>query len=354
MFVKPEKKSASGKGGRFKENTIEEQLKANETTNIKDFLFNPNAPKIPEHVIVSIQGKKVATVGNVFVITGKPKSRKSVVAHSIISASINKTSVLGIECNLPGENDEVVLIDTEQATADLQTSIERIKQTTPGGKIPKNIKIYTVRMLTPDRILNVITEVCKNTNTRLILIDGGLDLIMNMNDVIEAKELIQFFKNTLSEFNVCIGMIIHQSKSTNFTIGHFGSFMDRFAQSNIEVTKLENGNSEIRSQLMRSDADFKKYEFYWNYNENNYSVNWIEQLEVTAKYPGDFSHEQHKNILKRVYSNAVELTHKSIVEQMITHYQKSEKWCKDCVKYLFEAEILSKGKTGILFNELPF
>ena len=337
--------------------TVEQpNLNISQTTNINNFLFNANNDLPEENVLVSIQGKKLLSTKNVMVVSGKPKSRKSVVAHSIIGAGISGKNILGIECNLM-QDDEVVLIDTEQSQHDLKRSLERMQNLCELDFLPGNFKCYSVRQLNPNSILNAITQICQNSKTRLIVVDGALDLINNMNDIIEVKRVIEFIKNILVDYNVGLVFIIHLAKSTSFTIGHFGSYFDRFSQSVIEVTKLENGNSEIKSQMMRSDADFKPYEFYWNFNNNNYSVNWLESIEVTAQKITDYSIEQHQQKIKKAFGNTTQLTHTSFVKLLSREYQKSEYTAKQLIKLFYENDLIQKndfGQIEIKNNDLPF
>jgi hypothetical protein len=317
------------------------------TTNINDYLFNLKDNLPPENVLVSIQGKTLLTTKNCMVISGKPKSRKSAVAHAILGSAIKNDSVLGIECNINAENDEIVLIDTEQSKHDLKKSLDRMQRQTEFSVLPDYFKIYAVRQLNPERIKSVIDMICLNKKVRLIIIDGALDLIMNMNDIIEVKDTIDWIKQILTNCDVGLIFILHQSKSTNFTIGHLGSYFDRFSQTVIEVTKLENGNSEIKAQMMRSDDNFKPYEFYYNYNISNYSINWIETLEVTASNK-DYSIEQHFDKISKIYTGTKEMQYKNLISKIIDEYKKSEYWAKKLTKYLFEKNILIKNGSGLI------
>lgn len=314
---------------------------------VENYLFNINDVLPPEKIIVSIQGKKCLSTKNVLVISGKPKSRKSVVAHSIIGAAISGKSVLGIECNL-GVNDNVVLIDTEQSKHDLQNSLHRMSNLINLQTLPSSFMCYSVRQLNSYKVKQAISEIVCNQNVRLLVIDGALDLILNMNDILEVKETIDFIKKILTEHDVAIILIIHQSKTTNFTIGHLGSFFDRFAQTVLEVVKIENGNSEIKAQMMRSDADFKPYEFYWNFNTNNYSINWLENLEVTASSITDYRIDQHQIKLKKIFSNNTELIYKDFLKLTAREYQKSEYFAKQLVKLFYDNQLIEKSITGYI------
>jgi hypothetical protein len=325
----------------------------NDVTNLDDFLFNPNVIVEDEETLISIQGKRVLSEANIMCIAGKPKSRKSVVAHSILASAIAKKPVLGIECSIDGD---IVLIDTEQSNSDISKSLQRLKLMADINKFESNLKVYTFRSLNADKIKVAIPKILtENTRIKLLIIDGGLDLINNMNDVVEVKDTIDWFKNLLVKFKVGIVTIVHQSKASNFTIGHLGSFLDRFSQSVIEITKLDNGNSNIKSQFMRSDSDFNSYEFYYNYNTNQYAVNWTEPSHLTKSNPADYTIDQHMLNLKKMYTGRTFFLHKDLVKEIVKTYQKSETWAKYCIEHFYEQVLIFKEKNGIYFNEeTPF
>jgi hypothetical protein len=337
MLAKPKKKQVNAP----------EYNEGEKLENVDSYIFDINSKLPPENIIVSIQGKKCLSTKNVLVISGKPKSRKSVVAQSIIGAALSGKSVLGIEANI-ANTDKVVLVDTEQSKHDLQNSLQRMSKLIEVDKLPENFICYSVRQLNPHKIKQAISEIVTQPNVRLLVVDGALDLILNMNDILEVKDVLDFLKKILSDTDVALILIVHQSKTTNFTIGHLGSFLDRFAQTVLEVNKIENGNSEIKAQMMRSDADFKPYEFYWNFNTNNYSIDWLETLEVRAKDIHDYSLEEHAIRIKKVFSSAIELTYKDFIKLLAREYQKSEYFAKQLVKLFYDNLLIHKSESGLI------
>lgn len=324
-----------------------------DVTNLDEFLFDANSIVEDEETLVSVQGKKVLSEGNIMCISGKPKSRKSVVAHSILASAISQKPVLGIECTTEGD---IVLIDTEQSNSDISKSLQRLKSMAGIDNFESNLKVYRFRSLNADKIKTAISKILSdNSKVRLLIIDGALDLINNMNDVIEVKDTIDWFKSLLVNYKLGIVTIVHQSKASNFTIGHLGSFLDRFSQSVIEVSKLENGNSNIKSQYMRSDSDFNSYEFYYNYNLNQYSVNWTEPSHITIGNPSEYNKEQHLINLNLMYTGRTFYLYKDLIKAVSKTYQKSETWAKNCIEHYYNLELIFKEKTGIYLSEVtPF
>jgi hypothetical protein len=342
MVIDDKKKAPAPKADAFTKHE-------NSTTNegkINNYLFDLQASLPDEEIVISIQGKNVGSINNAVVITGKPKSRKSVVAHAVIGAALSKLPCLGIECNI--NNNDVILIDTEQSKHDLFKSLTRMKNLINFSTFPSNLKVYSFRQLNPDKIKAGISEILQvNKKVKLIIIDGGLDLINNMNDIEETKATIDFIKEMLTTYNICLVMILHQSKSTNFTIGHFGSFMDRFAQSNIQVTKDDKGNSSISSQMMRSDADFKSFDFYYNYNVNNYTISYLEDTEISLKYPNDLENYKHVIKLQKIFAYKDYYLYKDFINVCTLEYKKTAHWCKSLAAYLFDQNLILKTEQGI-------
>lgn len=318
-----------------------------EDTNISDFLFNPNEILPEERILISIQGKKILTVGNTAVIAGKPKSRKSVVVHSIIASILSNKNILGIDAELQ-KNERVILIDTEQNKQDLKKSLLRVAMLAELDFLDeKKFLCYTTRQLDPERTLLLIEKLASDNKNRLILVDGALDLINNMNDVVEVKAIIQRVKTVLEKNNCALVFVIHLSKSTNFTIGHFGSFFDRFSQSVLEITRLENGNSEVKAQNMRSDDHFEAFEFYWNYNINNYSLSWTDTNTTFYKNYRNYSDEEHEQLLKKCFSSNEFLQEKQLINMIAKTYKKTEPTAKKIIEYLTtEIKLLEKENKG--------
>ncbi len=356
MIIKPKKKKPGSDPGSFTNNSYPTQIEA--VTNLNDFLFDANQKLPDEQVVIRIQDRLVGSVGNAVVITGKPKSRKSVVAHSIICSAISGNNILGIESNLPGEDDQVCLIDTEQSNHDLSKSLNRLKQLGQMDQFTDKLLVYSFRSLNADQIKKSIHSILdQNSKIKLLVIDGGLDLLNNMNDIMEVKETIDFLKQLFTKHQVCVVMVIHQSKSTGFTIGHWGSFMDRFGQTNIEVSKLDNGNSQIRSQHMRSDADFQTYEFYYNYNINNYALHWTESKDITGIDPEDITLEDHQVKLDTIFSGTNgSISYKELINQVQKIYGKNSTWAKKCVMHFYDQNFIEKTLSGIkqILPKTPF
>jgi hypothetical protein len=238
-------------------------------------LTDLDAPPDPSKYILFARGKRLGSFGNFIAITGKPKSRKSAFAQAIISAAITATPQLDFVVTLPPGKNGVILIDTEQDRNDLAMSLERLKRQATISSFNQfpQFSVYSVSTLDPGEIHNFISELLRqNTNAGLVVVDGLLDLINDMNDVKEARELLAQIKTWAIVHDILFVTILHQSKSSGFSIGHLGSFADRKAQSVLSVEKNQDETSTISAAYLRSDAPFEPITIYYNYNLKGYSV----------------------------------------------------------------------------------
>jgi len=238
-------------------------------------ISNLDAAPDPSKFILFARNKRLGSCGNFVCITGKPKARKSAFAQAIISAAITQTPQLDFTVVLPPDRRNVILIDTEQDTNDLAVSLSRLKlqaQISSFKDYP-GFGVYSVSTLNPGEIINFLNTLLRETpGVGLVVIDGLLDLINDMNDVKECRTLLQTIKIWAINYNILFVTILHQSKSTGFSIGHLGSFTDRKAQAVLSVEKNEDDTSTISAQYMRSDASFEPITIYYNFNIKAYSI----------------------------------------------------------------------------------
>lgn len=236
------------------------------------YRFDNNTQPIKNAEVVKIQNKVVCTLGNFSIITGKPKSRKSVFVGSILSAALINKPVFDITVNV-SKDSKVIYIDTEQNNYNLSKSIENIKKHCIGYSID-NLITFQFRGLDSNVIIENLDRMIEYyTNIELIIIDGLLDLITDFNSIVEAKILVSKLIYWSDTYNVCIIGVLHQSKGNNFTIGHLGSFVDRKAEAVLEVIKNDDDTTTLKPVMMRSDANFNNdITIYYNNEIKNYSL----------------------------------------------------------------------------------
>ena len=228
----------------------------------------------PSKFIFFAGGRRIGSAGNFVVITGKPKARKSAFAQAILSSAITGTEILGLGIRMPVDHNQIVLVDTEQDRNDIAANLYRLKKQCgfKSFKAVDNLGVYSVSELEPEKLISFInTLFITRKGIGLMIIDGLLDLINDMNDVKESRNLLHQIKVWAKNHNCLIITILHQSKSTGYSIGHLGSFADRKAQAVLQVEKEKDENiSTLSAQYMRSDKHFEPISIIYNSHSEAY------------------------------------------------------------------------------------
>ena len=177
-----------------------ETNKNHEPTNLeelrKKLLFDVNTPDDDEHICLYIADEKnksiIGTFGNISVITGKAKSRKTYVITSIVGALLKKGNFLNFTADLPEGKDKILLFDTEQGKKHSKKCNKRCLNIAdlPDNENNNRLHYYRLRGMSPYNSREFIEYVITNTeNVGFVIIDGIKDLVCSINDEKEATEI---------------------------------------------------------------------------------------------------------------------------------------------------------------------
>lgn len=242
--------------------------------NLNEFRFDLRRSDYDQTIVLSSYDKIIGTLGSVVVLTGKPKARKSTFLHAILAGMMLNESIFRMRGSMPDNKRRVCLIDTEQSNFDLYHSLRRLALFTgrPLAEVP-NLDVYSARALDCMQIRNLIESICETTPAiGVIAIDGLIDLVNDINDVKEAKGAINFIKRIIDTYNVLVIGVIHQNKGTNYSLGHLGSFASRFAQSELQIEKNQDGTSTLSGVFLRSADQIEPITIYFDEHNNRYDV----------------------------------------------------------------------------------
>jgi len=228
-----------------------------ETLNERKFDFRVQPP--PEVRLLTINNNLILSQSNFCLLTGAPKVGKSTFTSVILSSYVADKEVFGIKLHRTKEKPKIALFDTEQAAQELYKSIWRVMQLSEKNVFPDTFDIFSFRKDEADTIKNFLEFYIKNNlDCGTIIIDGLLDLVFNFNEERECKSLIDFLKRITAEYNIGIIAILHAGKTTGTSVGHLGSFADRYCQSNLEIVKNTDINTiNLKPKLLRSCGDFE-------------------------------------------------------------------------------------------------
>jgi hypothetical protein len=262
---------------------------------------------VTQTVVLTIQDKTILTLGSLLVLTGKPKARKSTFLHTFLGLAVKSDKLWTVEVKLPENRRKVILIDTEQSLYDLHQSIQRLSRNFKIDLTAADLLVYTARALDVGSITSLInTLLTEHPDCSLLAIDGLIDLVNDINDVVEAKAAVHFLKQIADKFNVAILGILHQNKATNFSLGHLGSFLSRFAQAELAVKKDEDNNSStMEATFLRSADTFEPITIA--YDEVNARYDSLANIQT-----GKLQYTEAA-ILKEIFARDTAITYKELL-----------------------------------------
>ena len=292
--------------------------------------------EVSQTVVLKIQEQTILTLGSLLVITGKPKARKSTFLHTFLGSAIVEQSVWGISAVLPEGRKKVVLIDTEQSLYDLHQSIKRMSFNFNINLEDSLFSVYTARALEVSSIMALIETICKSSpEVSLIAVDGLIDLVNDINDVREAKSSVNFIKAIADKYNIAILGVLHQNKATNFSLGHLGSFLSRFAQSELSVIKNEDNTSTLEATFLRSAEKIEPITIGWDMANNRYDT--VESISMGAlRY-------SEKSILLEIFAGKLAMTYKELSSRAKSVIPETGYYIeKKLIPYWYDSNYLKK------------
>jgi len=214
--------------------------------------------------IINEEGEKFVfgTFGNISVITGQAKSRKSFFVNAIASAFCNPDRIVldRIQATRSNEKQNVLYFDTEQARFHVKKLLNRIIEMT--GKTPDyldHLEVFSLRKYAPKERLEIIQKTIEQTeNLGLVIIDGIRDLITNINDPEQSTQITSELMKWSEEKECHILNVIHENKSNEQARGHIGTELINKAETVISIRK-EQDNS-IRSEVIPTFTRSKSFE----------------------------------------------------------------------------------------------
>lgn len=164
-----------------------------------------------EHGIIRINEVYVLSYGNVLLLTGPMKGRKTMLASILTNQSGIKTAY----------------IDTEQGR----------KHSWRLGQFIPLADVYHLRGEDPAEIKRVINCCVTSGEYGLIVIDNIRDLVADFNNVEQSGELELFLKKISESLPVIA--ILHENKNSQRGQGHLGHGLAKIAQTTIRVQLVD-------------------------------------------------------------------------------------------------------------------
>lgn len=222
----------------------------------------------PAQKLLTIQGNNIGTNGSIVMLSGLPKAGKSTFVNAMMATTMVQgfdKEIWGIKLQPPIEKPMIGYFDTESSEWDFYTNLNRIKKMANIENLSPNFNAFNTRMDGSKENIEMINHYAYNYPCSVIIIDGMLDLISDYNSEKESRTIVEWLKKLTSETNVLVIGVLHTGKKDGHTIGHYGSMLDRYSQSVLEVVRdRENDLFRLSGKYLRSCAGFDEINVQWN------------------------------------------------------------------------------------------
>jgi hypothetical protein len=208
----------------------------------------------------------IMTKGNISVIQGKAKARKSFVVAILTAASLSDSWIYKKIRSVPRQL--VVYFDTEQSSFYVQQAYYRIGSISQGNGINERFFCYALRPYNPAERLELIEWVFNNfKGLGFVVIDGIRDLIRDINSPDEATMITSKLLKWSEQSGAHILTVLHENKADGKARGHIGTELINKAETILKVEKLEEDKrvSKISCEMVRG-LDFE--DIYFSINNN--------------------------------------------------------------------------------------
>ena len=177
------------------------------------FRHNIFKPVVKPPAIYSFAGEIVGTSGNLSLVIGKAKSKKTILATLIVISAITGKNQTVIQVTLPEDKKKIVVFDTEQSDYHVWLMTNRIlKHVEESGakinevEINRIFQVYKLRTAASvEERTNFIEQIIYNDNEiGMVIIDGIRDLLFDFNDPGESMEIVCSLMRWSQERNIHI------------------------------------------------------------------------------------------------------------------------------------------------------
>lgn len=234
-------------------------------------IFNPPAPAVP---VFRLSEALVATPGNLLAIQAKSKEGKTAFIGAMIASTMSpEGGCLGVSSSNPNSF-AVVHFDTEQSPAAHHALGLTVLRRAGLDEPPKWFYSYRIADLAQPmrrKFIKFEMERAAQQHGGLLsmFLDGGADFLVDPNDTMESFGFVDELHQLAIQYLAVIPCVIHENPGSvdGKTRGHFGSQLERKAESNIRLSKDTEGVTVVFTERSRHAHIPKEYGPCFHYDE---------------------------------------------------------------------------------------
>ena len=231
---------------------------------ISDYLISPDVEVEKPTPILSVKQNQgdlidIFTEGNISMIQGQAKSRKSTFLKSIIQAFVNGHNEK-LYSSYPHK--EVIVVDTEQSEWDCYKAVKMIKILTG-----KTIQYYSVSVLNKNQRKYLVESALENNpECKFIVLDNIVHFMQDFNSNTETSEVIDWLIKLKAERKIHICVVLHENPGgVSKARGHLGTSLEQICETIISV-RID-GNNEDRSIVKAKATRGKRFNEFLIYTD---------------------------------------------------------------------------------------
>ena len=221
-----------------------------------------NPPSVLE-LRLGLETYTLGTAGNISLIQGKAKSRKSYFVSALAAAAIRQ----GFNENILKAGivkGKVIFFDTEQGDFHAQ----RVNQRTlhlagiPVEQGQEYLKYFALRRAdtNADRLAIIEYVLKRIEGVSLVIIDGIVDVANGVNEEAESIALVSRLMKISADLNLHLITVLHENKNDRGAKGHLGSYLVQKSETVYGVSRSEDGFTTYIEGLYTRNASFPDLE----------------------------------------------------------------------------------------------
>ena len=227
----------------------------------------------------------VLTLGDISVITGMQKAKKTFFLNKIVQSYLENGKVIDerIVSEVPKNKEKVCIIDTEQSEYWANLNAKRINKISNSD----NFDYLGLRKFNAKERKEKIELYlnCYGKNLGLLIIDGIVDLCFNSNDMNESIEIVNWLMKESAERQIHIICALHlnpglSNNGETKMRGFLGTILAQKAESVIQIEKEK--QNESQSKISAKDVRGRSFKpFCIEINEDGipYFVSYGSRIE---------------------------------------------------------------------------
>lgn len=236
---------------------------------MKSCRFDPSAPIVKEDYVLNfhMDGHTygIAEKGCIVSISGGSGSRKTTLLSALLASAYRPGTAIGFD--FQHRQGKVLFFDTEQPEKRFQHTQRRLFDMAQRKNTPDVFEAYTLRGKSVKERIHFIDKIIhlEKSPIAAIVIDGILDLVEHMNDLVECTAIIQRLMTWTEETGAVLFPVLHDMRSTGKMGGHLGSFLERKQDAEINVNLAEDPDcSDVRFRKTRGGRKPRGFQFTQN------------------------------------------------------------------------------------------